>query len=104
MDKNDLSVGHLEAVDLRDACYTYPYEAISYAWGPNLMDETITIDGKTTAIPQTLQRALRQTRYADRPRALWADSICINQTDYREKEHQVGMMGRIYETSNCTLI
>lgn len=97
-------VGSLETVDIRDAWYSYPFEAISYVWGSNIKDHVITIDGKALPITTSLRNALRQTRYRNRRRALWADSICINQSDNREKEYQVGMMGHIYEASNCTLI
>lgn len=101
---DDPLVGHLEAVNLRDAWYSYPFEAISYVWGSNTMDQTITVDEKTMPITTALRKALCQTRFPDRQRALWADSICINQADNREKENQVRIMGQIYETSNCTLI
>lgn len=101
---NTRLVGSLEIVDLRDSWYSYPFEAISYVWGSNIKDQTITIDGKRLPITTSLRNALYQTRYQNRRRALWADSICINQSDNREKEYQVGMMGRIYESSNCTLV
>lgn len=97
-------MGSLEIVDIRDALYSYPFEAISYVWGSDKKDCVITIDGKTLPITTSLRDALHQTRYKNKRRALWADSICINQSDNREKAYQVGMMGRIYETSNCTLI
>lgn len=35
---------------------------------------------------------------------LWADGICINQNDDKEKGRQVALMGQIYETSRCTVI
>ncbi|KAF3770551.1 HET-domain-containing protein, partial [Cryphonectria parasitica EP155] len=65
---------------------------------------TITINGKTLAITTNLKEALWQARLTDRPRALWTDSVCINQRDEAEKAQQVGLMGRIYKMSSCTLI
>ncbi|KAK5625784.1 hypothetical protein RRF57_001500 [Xylaria bambusicola] len=32
---------------------------------------------------------------------LWADSVCINQGDVRERNHQVGMMHSIYRCAEC---
>lgn len=54
-------------------------------------------------ITQNLRAALTQCRRQDAPRALWVDSICINQTDVQEKGSQVAMMGRI-DKSSRTLI
>lgn len=95
-------VGDLEMVGLTDAKDSF--EAISYVWGSGKMDETMTINGKSLAITRNLRGALCQVRLRDRPRALWADSICINQRDDVEKGQQVALMGRIYQTSRRTLI
>lgn len=43
-----------------------------------------------------LVRALRHLRYADRPRTLWIDAICINQYDKTERGRHVARMGSIY--------
>lgn len=80
-----------------------PYEAISYVWGSETKDHTILLSGKHHNITANLSDALHQCRL-DRPRALWADSICINQDEVEEKNHQVYLMGRIYASSKCTLI
>ncbi|KAJ4414264.1 hypothetical protein N0V82_008046 [Gnomoniopsis sp. IMI 355080] len=81
-----------------------PFEAISYVWGSNIMDHTILLDGKVHQITANLSDALHQCRLPDQPRALWADSICINQIDLKEKGAQVALMGRIYSCSQRTLI
>lgn len=97
-------VGRLEAFDLSQDGSGCSFEAISYAWGSDIKDQTITINGRAMHITTSLRDSLRQTRRPDRPRALWADAICINQDDGREKSHQVSLMGQIYMTSRCTLI
>lgn len=81
-----------------------PYEAISYVWGSNTMDHSIYLDGKTHKITANMSDALHQCRLPDEARALWADSICIDQTDLKEKGHQVALMSRIYSCSQRTLI
>lgn len=83
------------------------FEAISYVWGDAIFDQKIACDpkkGTILHITPTLRNALRQVRLTDKPRAVWADSICINQQDKDEKGYQVGLMGRIYGQSSCTLI
>ncbi|KAK7717638.1 hypothetical protein SLS64_003133 [Diaporthe eres] len=80
------------------------YEAISYVWGTDVMDHLISVDGRKLLITKNLDAALRQVRRPDQARALWADSICINQKDNDEKGYQVALMGQIYETSRCTMV
>lgn len=80
------------------------YEAISYVWGSNTMDHSIYLDEKVLQITANLSDALHQCRLLDQPRALWADSICIDQANLKEKGHQVALMGRIYSCSQRTLI
>lgn len=99
---DDALVGQLEVISLAQAHRCF--EAISYVWGPDIKDQTITIDGDIMPITTSLRYKLRQARLPDKPRALWTDAICINQNDSSEKEHQVRLMGQIYKTSRCTLI
>lgn len=80
------------------------FEAISYAWGSSDKTHTILCDGRRMAITKNLHTCLLQTRLPDRTRRLWADSICINQDDPKEKGHQVGMMSRIYSEARRVLI
>ncbi|KAH8768912.1 heterokaryon incompatibility protein-domain-containing protein [Diaporthe sp. PMI_573] len=81
-----------------------PYEAISYVWGSDKKDHSIVLSGKTHHITDNLSDALQQCRLPDRSRVLWADSICIDQDNGQEKNHQVYLMGRIYASSQRTLI
>ncbi|ROW10126.1 hypothetical protein VMCG_02097 [Cytospora schulzeri] len=80
------------------------FEAISYVWGSSHKTHTIICDGQRLAITENLHTCLLQTRLLDRKRTLWADSICINQDDLKEKGHQVGMMSRIYSEARRVLI
>ncbi|KAF3767823.1 HET-domain-containing protein, partial [Cryphonectria parasitica EP155] len=80
------------------------FEAISYVWGSDVKSETISCNGRTTYITANLSAALKRVRYASEPRSLWADSICIDQKNDKEKSHQVALMGKIYSCSRRTLI
>jgi hypothetical protein len=68
------------------------YEALSYCWGPSGSDfvnvnrtqnshstERLPSDAPTIAATPSLSIALKHLRYADRPRTMWIDAICIYQ-------------------------
>ncbi|KAK3369095.1 heterokaryon incompatibility protein-domain-containing protein [Lasiosphaeria ovina] len=73
-----------------------PYEAISYVWGNPDKSEQILCDGRTLAITASLATGLRRVRLPDRMRLLWADGVCINQDDIKERQRQVPLMAAIY--------
>lgn len=80
------------------------YEAISYCWGDPFDTGDIQCEGTILGIPRNLRNALEHLRHTDRPRILWADAICINQSDKKEQGHQVIQMGRIFKEAECVLI
>jgi len=61
-------------------------------------------DGQLFTFPEELYRALFRVRDPARSQLLFADSICINQTDEREKSLQVRMMRQIYQKARHVLI
>ena len=79
------------------------YETLSYAWknysDSNSTFHTIFIDSMAFGVSATLFEAMKRLRRSHGPRTLWIDTICINQTDDREKSQQVDMMRRVY--SQC---
>lgn len=77
-----------------------PYDAISYCWGGQEPSRTIMCDNIPMPITQSLHDALCRFRSPDRTTALWADAICINQEDLKEKSQQLPLMGRIYSQAN----
>ena len=80
------------------------YEAISYVWG----DPTDTCDlicsGQRLTITKSLYSALCGFRLASQKRTLWADAICINQGDLKERNAQVSIMDKIYSQARQVLI
>ena len=80
------------------------YEAVSYCWGDEEDLRSITCNGHEFEVRRNLEAALRNMRYSDRPRLLWADAICINQLDDKEKVSQVQLMQTIFSNAQRTLI
>lgn len=76
------------------------YDAISYCWGGQQPTFPITCNGAKPKITQNLADALL-TLSRDIPQSiwLWADAICINQSDDSEKSVQVGLMRDIYRSA-----
>ncbi|KAF5654484.1 heterokaryon incompatibility protein [Fusarium sp. NRRL 25303] len=64
------------------------YEAISYAWGSSEDKATIRINETTLQVTQNLKEALTYLRHESKPRSLWIDAICINQSDLDERNSQ----------------
>lgn len=93
--------GNLTAHALQDGLQ---YEGLSYTWGDPAVATTITFkEGQKLEIAENLQRALRKLRHAERPRLLWVDAICIDQTNLEERNCQVSLMQKIYRFAETVL-
>ena len=86
------------------------YSAVSYFVGNHAEIETLLVDDIPFSAFASLVRALRQIGRARERLALsgysqliWADQICINQSNASERSHQVGFMRRIYEYADMVL-
>jgi Heterokaryon incompatibility protein (HET) len=91
--RNDPIVVSMFVVALNEAP---SYAALSYVWGAPGAAMPVLCNGIRITISANLGLALQRVRYSDRPRILWADAICIDQTNIRERGHHVGFMGKIY--------
>lgn len=80
-------------VDLERCPY---FEALSYVWGRMTPGRHILSGGSQLPITENCEAALRCLRRRGRPRVLWVDAICINQSSNEQKSVQVALMGRIY--------
>lgn len=94
------------------------YEALSYAWyvspsyertdkGPKLRwnsSYTILCNGIEVSIWTNLWLALRRIRYRKSSRVVWADALCIDQSNVEERNQQVLVMSSIYSRASRTLV
>lgn len=94
------------------------YHAISYVWGDANKTLPVLINGNPVMVTANLQKALRdiisnlKPSYYDHSDddviledcPIWADAICINQSDDIEKSQQVARMGEIYAKASRVLI
>jgi hypothetical protein len=96
----------LETVALQHAKEepTKEYEAVSYAWGSPTLSRSLKTPKGRILIPRSLFVALRYLRHAHQPRRLWADCVCISQTDVEERNGQVAMMPDIFGSALKVLV
>lgn len=81
-----------------------PYEALSYVWGQEDPIYGILVDAEEVHVRSNLHGALKELRLTDQPRILWVDSICINQSDIGERNHQVRQMGAIFSSATQVIV
>jgi hypothetical protein len=83
-----------------------PYEALSYVWGDadSATNVAILLNDENITIGSGLAIALTRLRRADETRVVWADGLCIDQSNNLEKSHQVPMMGSIYSMARRTVV
>jgi hypothetical protein len=55
-------------------------------------------------VATNLEQAIKHIRSKFAPIFLWADAICINQEDQREREHQVTLMSQVYQKAERVFI
>ena len=111
LDANTIRVLHLEHGDQSDQVKGTlqlvetdieppQYDCVSYVWGPPESIKSAIVNGETVMIPKNLHDVLRHIRFKTKTAILWADAICINQSDLVEKSHQVASMAEIYRRCN----
>ncbi|EQB58074.1 hypothetical protein CGLO_01724 [Colletotrichum gloeosporioides Cg-14] len=80
------------------------YIAISYTWGPPVPKLPVVINGFRMRVHFNCWYALWQMRHHGHMNdtKFWIDSLCINQSNDKEKGHQVAMMGDIFSFASST--
>jgi hypothetical protein len=80
------------------------YEALSYVWGDPKVTELVICNGRRLEITVNLADALRHLRSKTEARILFADAICINQKDIKERGHQVRLMADVFHGAKHVVI
>lgn len=80
------------------------YEALSYTWGGSDKPHEIELNDKILPVTKNLSLALRNLRYPHQDRILWIDAICIDQSNDKERGHQVLQMASIYKRAEQVVI
>jgi Holliday junction resolvasome RuvABC ATP-dependent DNA helicase subunit len=80
------------------------FDALSYVWGSAEKTEPVFCDGRTMLITPNCALAMRHLRNKQSPRALWIDTISIDQDSLIERNHQVSLMGEIYKAAHHVFI
>jgi hypothetical protein len=75
-----------------------PYIAISYAWGSSRRTKAIRVRDNLVAVRENLWHFLDHKRHIEKKDYYWVDAICIDQSNTRERNHQVSLMKDIYRT------
>ncbi|KAI1365553.1 HET-domain-containing protein [Xylaria arbuscula] len=82
------------------------FEAVSYDWGtcPNLMPTISVEQNHSIPVSPNCHEMLGYLRYPDKPRTLWIDSICVDQSNAAEKSDQLKIMRDIYRAASLTVM
>lgn len=81
------------------------YTALSYTWGSTTPKYPVRLNGAPLQVRENIHRFFRHViRHEVAIWPIWVDSICINQNDVGEKNHQVAMMGYIYALSDQVIV
>ncbi|KAI0165239.1 heterokaryon incompatibility protein-domain-containing protein [Hypoxylon sp. FL1284] len=94
------------------------FEALSYVWGspespvPITIKQTVLTSGQAIdhdsgcrlLVTRNLDVAFRNLRERAKPRTLWIDAICIDQSSTSERSQQVQRMDKIYQLAARVVI
>lgn len=83
---------------------TIPYDALSYTWGGTHKTHTVIVNGEALRVTENLHSALQDLRSETVEKVLWIDAICIDQSNERERGHQVQQMCKIYSQAEEVIV
>ncbi|KAH8886915.1 hypothetical protein GQ53DRAFT_656833, partial [Thozetella sp. PMI_491] len=81
-----------------------PYAALSYVWGNPKVTQPLICDGVTMQVTLSLWEALSTIWRAHPSMQLWADALSITQDNVLERNHQVSLMGDIFQSANHVFV
>lgn len=80
------------------------YKAVSYTWGTSHNPRQILVNGKAFPLHVNLWHLLYHLRLEKEVSFLWADALCINQFNLKERNFHVQLMGKIYEKAESVIV
>jgi Heterokaryon incompatibility protein (HET) len=85
---------------------TPPYIALSYSWGDPRDTVPLQVDGTTMMATRNLRDALIAIRSEPQISSfsVWADAVCINQHDIKERNKEVKRMFEVYRRASRVVI
>ncbi|RYN54111.1 hypothetical protein AA0119_g6247 [Alternaria tenuissima] len=81
-----------------------PYDALSYTWGDTHKTSTVIVNREALRVTENLYSALQHLRSENVDKTLWVDAICIDQSNERERGHQVQQMCKIYSQAEEVIV
>ncbi|KAF4467774.1 heterokaryon incompatibility [Fusarium albosuccineum] len=98
-----------EDAQLRAVVYHSPllvtnsFQAISYTWGSAELSHTLWTPDGNVRVTESLYATLRCIRHEKQALAVWADGVCINQSDKKEKPEQIWLLPQVFQRATCVL-
>lgn len=80
-----------------------PYCAVSYSWGKPDQPRQLILNDQQFYVRKNLWWLLYHLRHMNEVRHLWIDAICIDQASIKERNHQVALMSKIYQSAETVL-
>ncbi|WAO84731.1 HET domain-containing protein [Fusarium falciforme] len=99
-----------EDSQLRAVVYRCPllvansFQAISYTWGSSELSHSLWTPEGTIKLSASLHATLRCLRHEKQPVLLWADGVCINQSNETEKSEQIRLLPQVFQRATCVLV
>jgi len=80
------------------------YDALSYVWGYSANTGLLLCNEIEVGITRSVDTAFRHVRSKVKVVKIWVDSLCINQNQLIEKNHQVRNLGNIYRKAKRVIV
>ena len=96
--------GYIRCEVINEKVDSIPYMCLSYTWGKPNPSRWIVLNGKRTLVRLNLWDFLDVARAKFPLRWFWIDALCIDQTNIKERNHQVAQMGKIYATADHVIV
>lgn len=77
---------------------------MSYVWGSPDVKEVCEINGEMLELQTNVAQMVRRLRSVACTTRCWVDTVCINQTDWSEKQVQVALMPSVYHNASEVIL